>query len=247
MAAYSPSPMLPPARDDDARTDAPVTAHVLLVEDQPAFEDLLADALRALDPSVKVHTCRGGAEALETLAQLDSRLDLALVDLHLPDGLGIDIVHAVRHQHPQAAVIVISALTSERTVFASIQAGASGYLFKTDTEPALRDTLANTLQGAPPIHPAVARAMLRWFDQSDPRPPEDLQPTPQERATLRLIAGGLDTTEVARSLGVPPEQVRTTLRSVYRKAAQTEATNASSQPPQPLDAATEPPSRTEPD
>ena len=107
---------------------------VLFVEDH----QLLADALTALlgrEPDIEVAgVARTVAEA-KTMSK--DRLDVVLMDYHLPDGTGAEATRAIKARWPGARVVMVTALTDDETVLESIQAGADGYLTKDNDLPTL--------------------------------------------------------------------------------------------------------------
>jgi DNA-binding NarL/FixJ family response regulator len=116
----------PPHGEDDVSTEnRPI--RVLFVEDH----QLLADALAALlgrEPDIEVvGVARTVADAK---AMSRERLDVVLMDYHLPDGTGAEATRAIKARWPGAHVVMVTALTDDETVLESIQAGADGYLTK---------------------------------------------------------------------------------------------------------------------
>jgi len=87
--------------------------------------------------------------------------DLLLVDLGLPDGSGLDLMHQVRRRWPACDMLVVSMFGDEENVVASIEAGAVGYVHKDDEATDIADTLLAVKRGASPISPMIARHLLR--------------------------------------------------------------------------------------
>ncbi|MBP8102144.1 MAG: response regulator transcription factor, partial [Burkholderiaceae bacterium] len=102
--------------------------HALIVEDLPEIRDWLAEVARAAFPEVEVTTAARVDQALARVAERP--FDLALIDLGLPDGSGIDVVGALRHHQPRAVPVVVTIYDDDDHLFPALQAGAFGYLLK---------------------------------------------------------------------------------------------------------------------
>lgn len=191
---------------------------VLLVEDNPLFEDLVYEAVRRIAIRQEVTACRTGSEALDVIDRLELDFDVVLVDLGLPDMSGLDVIRAVHQRAPVVPIMVISVMSSERSVVDAIRAGARGYLLKSDPEHAVAAGILQVLQGNYPISPALARTLFRLAGApGDPDQPGALDLTPREVDTLRYLAQGHTYKESARLMGVHVSTVQTYVRSLYRK------------------------------
>jgi DNA-binding NarL/FixJ family response regulator len=162
-------------------------------------------------------------------------LDLALIDLGLPDGSGIDLLARLRDRRPEILCIVTTIYDDDAHLFPALSAGAAGYLLKEQGPEALTLHLRALAQGIPALSPRVARRMLAHFQrQSSPEPvevPRDAllsspsgrgagQPgalTRRETEVLSLIARGLQRGEAARVLGVSENTVAKFIKDIYRK------------------------------
>ncbi len=196
---------------------APLPQHVLIVEDQP-------DALHLMQQLVEGLFGTGNHLAASDLAQaqahLGTRYDLVLCDLQLPDGLSIDWLRHYRQRHPEPWIVVSTLYDDDDLVFASLRAGADGYLLKTDSPAVQRDTLSRLLNGEPPMSPSIARKVMRHFRaQPEPAPagPALGTLTPREQEVLSLIAQGLSAKMVAAELNTSRYTVNDQIKSIYRK------------------------------
>lgn len=191
---------------------------ILIVEDDPLVRANLRQAIEH-SPGLEL---AGEAETVAgALALLGPSIDLVILDLGLPDGSGIDVLHALRADPALAGtrVLVFTLFCDEARVVAALGEGADGYLLK-DTDPAelLRDIHA-TLEGAAPISPAAAAHLLRRFRAAPvaatATPAATL--TPRETELLQLLSRGLSYAEAAQSLGISPHTVRDHVKNLYRK------------------------------
>lgn len=191
---------------------------VLIVEDNPIFLDLIFAAVKSLNMSRQTLPCRCGAEALDLIEQPGCRLGLALIDLGLPDVSGIDLIRVLRKRFTQLPIMVISVITSERTVLEAIRAGARGYILKSDSEPAIAAAIREVLEGNYPISPSLARTLFKLAGA--PAAGEGgqvLKLSPRERETLQCLARGHSYAEVASLMGVALSTVQSNIRNLYRK------------------------------
>jgi DNA-binding NarL/FixJ family response regulator len=135
--------------------------HALIVEDLPEIRDWLAEVARAAFPDVEVTTAARVDQALARVAERP--FDLALIDLGLPDGSGIDVVGALRHHQPRAVPVVVTIFDDDDHLFPALQAGAFGYLLKEQPKDVLVAQLVRMTQGEPPLSPPIARRVLSYF------------------------------------------------------------------------------------
>jgi DNA-binding NarL/FixJ family response regulator len=147
---------------------------------------------------------------------------IALVDIGLPDGSGIDLIRDLARHHPAVTPIVTTIYDDDHHVFDAIAAGAQGYLLKDQHPDTLIEYLHRIDAGEPPLSPSIARRMLQHFARLQPRalaaaiPAEEVL-TAREMDVLRLLGRGLRVSEAARTLGLTPHTVAGYVKTVYRK------------------------------
>ncbi len=191
---------------------------VLIVEDNPLFARQIRDILMGRRGGHQIIACQTGAAALEVLGQPRLRLDLALIDIGLPDMSGLEIIRALRHRFEELPILVISVISSERTLLEAIRAGAHGYILKGDSETAMAKSIDDVLEGNYPISPALARSLFKLagapIGQVDAR---KLNLSPREFETLKLLSRGHSYKDVAQIMNVKLSTVQTNIRNLYRK------------------------------
>lgn len=192
---------------------------LFVVEDDPHTRKRLV-ALAEQDDRLKVVGEAGDlAGALQMMAVVQA-CDAALIDLGLPDGDGADLIQQLSALPDGPCTLVISVFGDERHVVRAIEAGASGYLLKDSDEISLADAIVRTILGESPINPAIARHLLRRFQQptnNDITPPSPI--TPRETEVLTLIARGYSNAEIAKVLELATNTVTSHTKSIYRKLA----------------------------
>lgn len=189
---------------------------VLIVEDDPATRERLANIVCAT-PGLAVAAAVGDrAAALALLARPERVPRVALVDLELPDGSGIDVIRALRRCAPGADAMVISVFGDEAHVLGAIEAGATGYLLKDADGPAIGAAILRLIAGESPISAAIARHLLKRFQAAAP-PADAPRLTRREQEVLQLIAKGLSYARMAEVLGMAETTVTSHIKQIYRK------------------------------
>src|SRR3954469_16518542 len=144
---------------------------ILVVDDDDAFRETVCAAI-ARDATLVLAAQVGNAEsAREAIAA--GQFDVALVDLGLPDGNGIDLIREIARTRPDVDVMVVTVFGDEAHVLASIEAGATGYLLKRSLNDTRGATVRELRAGGSPISPVIARQLLHRFkkDSSAPSTP----------------------------------------------------------------------------
>jgi len=198
---------------------------VLVVEDLAEVRDWLADISRTVFPGIEV-TAVGRADEGQACAATVRPFDLALVDLGLPDGSGIEVVRALRRHQPQCLPVVVTIYDDDEHLFPALQAGAFGYLLKEQPREVLEAQLLRIASGEPPLAPSIARRVLSFFGQNRAVPaplvpPADAEPevrlTAQELVVLQRVAKGFTLPEIAQQLGLSRHTIAEHVKNIYRK------------------------------
>lgn len=204
---------------------------ILIVEDDSFVQDRLVRLVAGLleNSDARIDTVSDLATARARL-QADA-YSLALVDVHLPDGNGIDLIAWMRQHASQVAAVVVSAWAEEETILRAVQAGAIGYLLKDSDDEELRQSLNSLRRGGAPIDPVIARRILALLPQVQTRSPEespaqlaaevDLTPplSEREREILNLVAQGFSNREIAELVALSRLTIECHTRNIYRKLA----------------------------
>lgn len=210
-----PLPPLPP--------ELLLPAPVLVVEDDPLIRQRLLGILAHLGYQ---------ADALlfaETLAQArhlvqESPIALALVDLGLPDGNGIDLITELRNSDPALGILVISAWSTEDVLLGALRAGATGYVLKERDDLEVSLSIRSVLRGGAPIDPFIARRIIAEL-QPAPSPSmesaasDEVKLSMREGQILELVAEGLANREIAEKLFLSRYTVECHIKHIYRKLA----------------------------
>ncbi|HEX7688886.1 MAG TPA: response regulator transcription factor, partial [Burkholderiaceae bacterium] len=143
-----------------AAAGAVLPIRILLVDDDEAFRESVCAAV-ARDGAMTL-AAQAGSVALAREAIVRGNFDVALVDLGLPDGNGIDLIREIARTRPETDVMVVTVFGDEAHVLASVEAGATGYVLKRSLND-LGETVRELRAGGSPISPVIARQLLQRF------------------------------------------------------------------------------------
>lgn len=189
----------------------------LVLEDLPDSQRWLAMALRAGFADIAIAATYTLREARAWLRQ-NPAPDLAVIDLGLPDGSGIELISELNRSAPNTVCVVASIYDDDQHLFPALRAGAQGYLLKDQRWQQIAELLKGIVDGRPPLSPAIARKLLGYFRPAPPAPPvEQVALTQRETEVLSLIAKGVTIAEAARGLGISHHTVCGYVKEIYRK------------------------------
>lgn len=219
---------------------------VLVVEDEPLLQQRLQGILLQLGFAADGLLC--AASLGEARACLASQpVTLALVDLMLPDGSGLDLIAEMRAESPDMGILVVSAWSSEESILRALRAGATGYVLKERDDIEVSMSIRSVLRGGAPIDPFIARRILQLLPLGEAigerRPAgaagmtsaTQLMTTTvaqgeslseREGQILRLVADGLTNREIAEHLFLSRYTVESHIKRIYRKLAVSSRTMA---------------------
>lgn len=188
---------------------------LLIVEDVPEALAWLADLARSAFPGVTVGETRTVREAVSRIE--GASWDMALVDLGLPDGSGLDIIRRLKATSPDTICIVSTVLGDDAHVVAALSAGAQGYILKGQPEAIVRRQLVQLQFGIPALSPPIARRIMDHFQRTGPVDDEIQALTARETDVLTMVSKGFRNAEVAQALGLAESTIATHVKSIYRK------------------------------
>jgi two-component system nitrate/nitrite response regulator NarL len=192
---------------------------IMIVEDNPTHSRQIQNAVEKWGVVGTLHLCPTGEDVFKLLETPKFGLDLALIDLGLPDISGIEVIKRLRRAFPELPIMVISSISTERSVLSAIRAGARGYILKDDSEYVIAHAIAQVLMGHYPITPSLAHALFKLAGSPAAADLGDLQfkLSPRELETLQFISQGFSYEEVGRKMGIALTTVQSNIRSLYRK------------------------------
>ncbi|HLL51561.1 MAG TPA: response regulator transcription factor [Thermomicrobiales bacterium] len=192
---------------------------LLLLDDHTSFRELLSLRL-AHEPDLAVVAEAGSlAKAQEVLRRV--AVDIALVDLELPDGSGVEVIRDLRAVNPQAQALLLTASVDRYEYAAAVAAGASGVLSKTVASAEIIAAIRRLSAGEILLSP---REVIEFFRLADLRREAERtthhlvgQLTSREHDLLQLLAEGLDDAAIAEQLYISPKTVRNQMVNLLAK------------------------------
>lgn len=193
------------------------TCTVAVVEDDPNTRARLTEKVDNLADFSVIVSAGSVAEAKDLLRQFPP--DVLLIDLGLPDGSGLDVIRQQSDLHPEMPILVISVFGDEKSVIRAIEAGAQGYLLKSDSSLAIEQCLAQLLAGGAPISAAIARHLIRRLRPEPTQAQREAQSllSDRELEVLQLAAKGYSYQDIAELLQVKVSTVGSYTRRMYQK------------------------------
>ena len=188
---------------------------ILIVEDITVTRDWLAGIARVAFPGCEITGAGTMRAGIAEVARRD--FDLAVIDLGLPDGSGMEVLRNLRLVRPETVAVVSTVMGDDAHIVAALSAGAEGYLLKEQPEDLLRHQLGQLANGIPALTPSIARRIMEHFRYTGPAEQPEDELTVREREILALIARGLRNAEVAVETGLAVGTVASHIKSIYRK------------------------------
>jgi DNA-binding NarL/FixJ family response regulator len=199
---------------------------VLIVDDHPVFRDGLAGLLATL-PEVEIVGSAGTAEEALT-ALRENAPDIVLMDINLPGASGVEATRRVSAVAPATAVLVVTMVDDDDSVFAALAAGARGYILKGASAGEITAALRTVAAGGAVFGPGIASRLLAGTPTRLPGPAASSQDdlTAREREVLDLLADGASNRHIARSLGISLKTVQNHVSHILDKLQAADRTQA---------------------
>jgi DNA-binding NarL/FixJ family response regulator len=192
--------------------------NILLLEDLPEIRAWLKALVQQVFPAATINECARVHDALAMVSAIS--FDLALVDLGLPDGSGVDVVSALRDKQPDAQSVVVTIHDDDEHLFPALQAGAYGYILKEQARELITEQLQRISQGEPPLSPSIARKVIAYFAAQN-KPQANAIPhvalTERESEVLLRVAKGFTLPEIGVQLGLSRHTIADYVKQIYRK------------------------------
>jgi DNA-binding NarL/FixJ family response regulator len=190
---------------------------VLIVDDHEVVREGLRSLLGRREGMEVVGMAGTVAEAIAEAAKMQP--DVVVMDVRLPDGSGIEACREIRETRPDTKVIMLTSYADEEAVFASILAGAAGYVLKQTRGNVLADAIAAAAQGQSLLDSAVTQKVLERVRKANERKEDDPLDalTDQEHKILVLIADGKTNKEIASEVFLSDKTVKNYVSSILNK------------------------------
>ena len=188
---------------------------ILIIEDVQETSQWLGAIAAAAFPGCEVSHADSIAMAM---AKIERDIpDIALVDLRLPDGSGVEVLSRLTASPSDVLCVVTTVMGDDASIVAALAAGASGYILKEQPAERIARQLSQLAEGIPALSPSIARRIMKHFRHTGPTSNEEVELTEREREVLAFIGRGFRNIDVAKQIGVAEGTVASHLKSIYRK------------------------------
>lgn len=191
------------------------TISVFLLDDH---EIVRKGVRKLLEDEPDIEVTGEGATAAEGLARIPAlRPDVAVLDVRLPDGNGVDVCRAVRDRVPDLACIMLTSFTDDDALLQAVLAGAAGYLLKEVRGASIVDAVRTVASGASLLDRAAADRIIDKVRGEAERNEPLSALTRQERQVLELIGDGLTNRQIGQRLFLAEKTVKNYISSIFLK------------------------------
>jgi DNA-binding NarL/FixJ family response regulator len=194
------------------------SVRILVADDHELIRKGLAATLNEVAGWNVVAEAENGRQAVELAQSLQP--DVVVLDMTMPELNGLEATRQILAARASARVLILTAHESEQLVREVLNAGAQGYVLKSDAGRALVSGIEALMDGRPFFTSKVARIVLEGFlrSQADTASPDQNQAlSPREREIVQLLAEGKSNKEVARALGITVKTAETHRGNIMRK------------------------------
>ena len=206
-ASWEPSPIAP-------SENGPVTVRVFLLDDHEVVRRGLREILEA---ERRPRSGRRGGHGRGGLrAHPGDSPNVAILDVRLPDGDGVEVCREIRSKHPEIACLMLTSFADDEALFSAIMAGAAGYVLKQVRGTDLVDGVRRVGRGESLLDPSLTTRVLERL-RHPPAPDELAGLTDQERRILDLIAEGMTNRQIGEQLFLAEKTVKNYVSNLLAK------------------------------
>jgi DNA-binding NarL/FixJ family response regulator len=200
------------------------TVRVFLLDDHEIVRRGVRELLEAEDDLEVVG--EAGTEQ-EALARIDAtRPEVAILDVRLPDGDGVQVCREILSRHPDTRCIMLTSFTDEEALFQAVVAGASGYLLKQLRGTDIVDAVRRVARGESLLDPATSQRMMERLREEARGDPLLERLSPQERRILDYITQGLTNRQIAAEMFLAEKTVKNYVSNLLAKLGMESRTQA---------------------
>jgi len=195
--------------------DAPDVIRVFLVDDHAVVLDGLSELLGSVPGLEVIGTATTAAQAVARIPA--AAPDVAVLDVQLPDGNGVDVCREVRSLVPDTYCLMLTSHDDHDAVVASVLAGASGYVLKEVRTAGLVDAIRQVAMGRSLIDPAVIARVMDRVRQTSSADDKLGELTPREREVLDQMTDGLTNRQIGERMYLSEKTVKNYVSSILGK------------------------------
>ncbi|MDP4281305.1 MAG: response regulator transcription factor [Bacteroidota bacterium] len=188
---------------------------IMIVEDQQPVREGLCMLIDGSEGYHCVAACRTAEEALNRISTVIP--DVVLMDINLPGMRGTECVFHIKNRYPEVQVMMLTVFESTDEIFASLEAGATGYMLKKTPPARLLEAIRELVNGGSPMSGEIARKVVTAFSRPAINSSPEDSLTPREEEILSYLAKGYLYKEIASKLFISIDTVRSHIRKIYQK------------------------------
>lgn len=188
---------------------------VFLLDDHELVRRGIGALLTAQDDIEIVGEASTAAEARARIKA--TRPDVAVLDVRLPDGSGIDVCRDVRSENPETRCLILTGYDDDEAIYAAVLAGAAGYVVKDVQGSRLVDSVRRVAGGETLLDPALNKRVVERIEQNHSSDSRLESLTAREREILTLIAEGLTNREIGLRLSLAEKTVKNYISGLLSK------------------------------
>jgi len=185
---------------------------VYLIDDHPFVLQGLKSFLEIKEEIAVIGSAKSGPLALQEIK--DTTIDVAIVDLHLPEMDGIEIIKKIKDISPTTEIIVLSSFCKDQEIISAIDAGALSYLMKDSPPDKLAEAIIAANKGEATLHHRISKKLMQQATEKK----EVIEPlTPREKEVLAELTTGKSNKKIAEALFISERTVKTHISNILRK------------------------------
>jgi len=188
---------------------------VFLLDDHEVVREGVRHLLETDEDITVVGEAATAAEALELL--MAASPDVAVLDVRLPDGNGIEVCREIRSHHPEVACLMLTSYSDDEALAQAVIAGAAGYVLKQIRGNELLAAVRSVAAGHSLIDPGTAQRVREQLRRSHAMSEEVAQLTPREREIIELIADGRTNRQIGAELYLAEKTVKNYVSNLLAK------------------------------
>jgi two-component system, NarL family, response regulator DevR len=197
---------------------------VFLLDDH---EIVRAGLTRLFERAGDIEVVGEAGTAAEALSRIPpTRPDVALLDVRLPDGDGVEVCREIRSRHPEISCLMLTSFADDEALFDAIMAGASGYILKQIKSDDIVEAVRLVAKGQSLLDPSVTATVLERLRKGPEEDERLARLTTQERNILELIAEGLTNRQIAEHVHLAEKTVKNYVSNLLSKLGMERRTQA---------------------
>ncbi len=188
---------------------------VCIFEDNKGLRESLGALIESHPGFQLVGTWQDASKAVQWVKE--SEPDVVLMDINMPVINGIDAVIGLKKEFPHLQILMQTVFEEDDKVFASICAGASGYVLKNTPPPRLLEAIREVHEGGAAFTPSIARKVLKMATPQNSQPAEYIILSDREKEVLQKLVEGMSYKMIAAALDIAFDTVHTHIANIYTK------------------------------